>query len=313
MGRSDSEDDVQHCAETKCKADLKKKAALSIYCDICENLYCNKCMNIPGKSFFDMITDCENVKMACNKCLKFSFTSLCKNKKKEETLTKSMEELQKKIDDIKSVEENIEKEIKKQLSYSKVLQQNLEENLNSETKVKGSDLKEVSDILSKTIKEDRQIKEKNDSIERSIIIQGITEANIKKYDERLTSEMEKIEKLITDGIKIPMPKIERIQRIGKFNENPRENTNRAIKVIFMDKLDRDKILRNKSNLKEADIMYKTCYINRDLTANERKEYGNKLAEAKEENKKEENKGKFFVVRGHPSKWKIVERVRRAED
>ena len=66
----------------------------------------------------------------------FSFTSLCKNKKKEETLTKSMEELQKKIDDIKSVEENIEKEIKKQLSYSKVLQQNLEENLNSETKVK---------------------------------------------------------------------------------------------------------------------------------------------------------------------------------
>ena len=228
-------------------------------------------------------------------------------------LTKSMEELQKKIDDIKSVEENIEKEIKKQLSYSKVLQQNLEENLNSETKVKGSDLKEVSDILSKTIKEDRQIKEKNDSIERSIIIQGITEANIKKYDERLTSEMEKIEKLITDGIKIPMPKIERIQRIGKFNENPRENTNRAIKVIFMDKLDRDKILRNKSNLKDADIMYKTCYINRDLTANERKEYGNKLAEAKEENKKEENKGKFFVVRGNPSKWKIVERVRRAED
>ena len=125
--------------------------------------------------------------------------------------------------------------------------------------------------------------------------------------------MEKIEKLITDGIKIPMPKIERIQRIGKFNENPRENTNRAIKVIFMDKLDRDKILRNKSNLKEADIMYKTCYINRDLTTNERKEYGNKLAESKEENKKEENKGKFFVVRGNPSKWKIVERVRRAEN
>ena len=160
MGRNDSEDDVQHCAETKCKADLKKKGALSKYCDICENLYCSKCMNIPGKSFFDMITDCENVKMACNKCLKFSSTSLCKNKKKEETLTKSMEDLQKKFDDIKSVEENIEKEIKKQLSYSKVLQQDLEENLNSETKVKGSELKEVSDILSKTIKEDRQIKEK---------------------------------------------------------------------------------------------------------------------------------------------------------
>ena len=82
--------------------------------------------------------------------------------------------------------------------------------------------------------------------------------------------MEKIEKLITDGIKIPMTKIEQIQRIGKLNENLRENTNGAIRVIFIDKLDRDKILHNKSNLKEADIMYKTCFIHRDLTLNENK-------------------------------------------
>ena len=82
--------------------------------------------------------------------------------------------------------------------------------------------------------------------------------------------MEKIEKLITDGIKISMTKIEQIQRIGKLNENLKENTNGAIRVIFIDKLDRDKILRNKSNLKEADIMYKTCFIHRDLTLNENK-------------------------------------------
>ena len=88
--------------------------------------------------------------------------------------------MQKNIDDIKSVEENIEKEIKKTLSYSKILKQNVEENVYSETKVKGSELKEVlSDILSKRIKEDRQIKEKNYLVERSIIIQGITEVNIK--------------------------------------------------------------------------------------------------------------------------------------
>ena len=88
--------------------------------------------------------------------------------------------MQKNIDDIKCVEENIEKEIKKTLSYSKILKQNVEENLYSETKVKGSELKELlSDILSKRIKEDRQIKEKNYLVERSIIIQGITEVNIK--------------------------------------------------------------------------------------------------------------------------------------
>ena len=36
--------------------------------------------------------------------------------------------------------------------------------------------------------------------------------------------MVKIEKLITYVIKIPTPKIEQIQKIGKFNENLRENT-----------------------------------------------------------------------------------------
>ena len=56
-----------------------------------------------------------------------------------------------------------------------------------------------------------------------------------------------------------------------------------------------------------------CYLNKDLTLSGKKAYEIKLTEAKELNKKDENKGKFFVVRGHPSHWKIVEKVRRAED
>ena len=67
------------------------------------------------------------------------------------------------------------------------------------------------------------------------------------------------------------------------------------------------MVRNASNLKEADEKYKRCYINKELNSEERKEYEETLNKAKEMTKKDENKGKFFVVRGHPTKWRIVER------
>ena len=315
MGGNEPDEEMKYCAELKCKANLKEEGALSVYCDICESLYCNKCMNVPTKKLFDMITNCKNIKMACDKCLKFSFTNLCKNKIKEETLTEQLKSLQKDIDGIKGMERNIEKELNETLSYSKVLKQNIEEikveNLNGDAKVNDQELEKVGDIIRDKINEDMQIKVKNEAIERSLIIQGIAEDSIKNYDKRITNEMQKLEHLITDGMKLSMPKIEKLQRIGKFNEENGQR-NRAIRVIFTDKFDRDKILRNKSNLRQADDKYKNCYINKDLTLNEKKEYEIKLNEAKELNKKDENKDKFFVVRGRPSKWEIIEKVRRAD-
>ena len=255
--------------------------------------------------------------MVCDKCLSFSFTSLCKDRKQEETFTEQVRNLQKDIDGIKAMGKSIEKEMSNTLSYSKVLKQNMEEmkvdNLNGETNVKGQELEKVSDVISTKINEDMQLKVKNEETERSLIIQGITEDSIKNYDKRITNELEKLENLITDGMKLPMPKIEKIQRIGRFNEANGQRNNRSMRVIFKDKLDRDKILRNKANLRQADHKYKMCYLNKDLTLSEKKAYEIKLTEAKELNKKDENKGKFFVVRGHPSHWKIVEKVRRAED
>ena len=315
---SDSEDEVKNCAESTCRADLSADGALSIYCDICEGCYCPKCMKLPAitMGFFKMTTNCENVKMACDKCLNFSFTSLCKDRKKEETLAEQIKNLQEDVDGIKAMGRNIEKEMNTTLTYSKVLKQNIEEmkvdNLNGESNVKSNDLEKVSGIISTKINEDMQIKVKNEEIERSLIIQGITEDCIKNYDKQIANELEKLENLITDGMKVPMPKIEKIQRIGKFNEADGQR-NRSMRVIFTDKLDRDKILRNKANLRQADHKYKICYINKELTLSEKKAYEIKLTEAKELNEKDDNKGKFFVVRGHPSKWKIVEKVRRAED
>ena len=66
------------------------------------------------------------------------------------------------------------------------------------------------------------------------------------------------------------------------------------------------MVRNATNLKEVHEKHKSCYINKELNSEERKEYEENLNKAKEMTKKD-GKGKFFVVRGHPAKWRIVER------
>ena len=118
--------------------------------------------------------------------------------------------------------------------------------------------------------------------------------------------MEKVKNMITDGMKIQMPIIEKIQRLGRYNPD-KACTYRPIRIIFKERSDRNKMARNASNLKEANEKYKRCYINKELNSEERKEYEETLNKAKEMTKKDENKGKFFVVRGHPTKWRIVER------
>ena len=110
-------------------------------------------------------------------------------------------------------------------------------------------------------------------------------------------------------MKIQMPEIRKIQRIGKYKPDNR-GKHRQIKVVFKDNITRDKVLRNASNLKQADDKYKHCYIRRDFNQDEIKEFTNKMEKEQELNSKEENNDKFFVVRGYPSNRKILEKNRR---
>ena len=59
--------------------------------------------------------------------------------------------------------------------------------------------------------------------------------------------MEKVKNMITDGIKIQMPKIVKIQRLGRHN--PDKTTYRPIRIAFKESSDRNKRLRNASYLK----------------------------------------------------------------
>ena len=47
MRNSDVDDDI--CSENKCTVKFKESGTHSIYCDVCSNIYCLKCMGIQKK------------------------------------------------------------------------------------------------------------------------------------------------------------------------------------------------------------------------------------------------------------------------
>ena len=71
------------------------------------------------------------------------------------------------------------------------------------------------------------------------------------------------------------------------------------------------MVRNASNLRNADdAIYRKCYIRREMTLEQKDEYVKMIEEAKQENAKEENKDKYYVIRGSPGRWKLVQKARR---
>ena len=65
--------------------------------------------------------------------------------------------------------------------------------------------------------------------------------------------MAKLSNLINNGIKIQIPDMIKVHRIGKYNTNRR--VPRPLRVVFQDKFERNKVIRNASNLKEAEEFY----------------------------------------------------------
>ena len=133
------------CAEKRCDVNLAEDGTLAIYCDVCSGLFCTKCMGI-SKSKFEVIENCKNIKMVCNKCLKFSFTNLFQDqltkRQLDEQITnlgrkidkilirdvsKEMKILKTKIDDVKNVGRKLETEMNKSLTNALALKDNLKD------------------------------------------------------------------------------------------------------------------------------------------------------------------------------------------
>ena len=120
-------------------------------------------------------------------------------------------------------------------TYSKVLQKHVREE-NNKTIVKS-----VSEAVRTTIIENKKTQGKETETERSALIYGLKEDDVKNYDNRIESDMDKLSNLTNNGIKIQMPDMIKVHRIGKYN------TNRRV-PRFQDKFERNKVVRNASNL-----------------------------------------------------------------
>ena len=97
---------ISECAEAKCTSNLNEEGSLSIYCDICSELYCIKCMGIQKKNF-EVILSYRHIKMACTPCLTFYFTKLCKDQSKLEhdEIRETLSKMEKKINTMNHFEE----------------------------------------------------------------------------------------------------------------------------------------------------------------------------------------------------------------
>ena len=152
--------------------------------------------------------------MACTKCLKFSFTMLCKDQSKlehdeiREKLSK-MEKIMNHFEEIGAkIEEKVDEAISKKLesleliqsitkkleklpaelqnkietipkhidnSYSKVLQRNMEEHKEENI------IKSVGDIVEEAMNKNK----KEDEIKRSVIIHKLEETHMNNFDDRM--------------------------------------------------------------------------------------------------------------------------------
>ena len=134
----------------------------------------------------------------------------------EKLMNKMEAKLQKKIEDIPQEMDR---------TYSKVLQKHVREE-NEKTIVKS-----VSEAVRNTIIENKKIQDKETETERSAIIYGLKEDDVKNYDNRIESDMDKLSNLIKNGIKIQMPDMIKVHRIGKYNTNRR--VPRPLRVVLI--------------------------------------------------------------------------------
>ena len=156
----------------------------------------------------------------------------------EKLMNKMEAKLDRKIEDIPQ---------EMDMTYSKVIQKHVREE-NDKTTVKS-----VSEAVRNTIIENKKTQDNETETERSAIIYGLKEDDVKNYDNRIESDMAKPSNLINNGIKIQMPDMIKVHRIEKYNTNRR--VPRPLRVIFQDKFERNKVVRNASNLKETEEFY----------------------------------------------------------
>ena len=312
-----------HCG--CCKTKLNTRC---LYCDMCDEIFCVPCLGIPIK-LFDVLNLREKrstssaVMIVCKPCRIGAFKTLAskiqttdKDTENAEKMQESVEKMIHKVNTLTTAVNNKMAELNKLESLSEDIKQapkKLTEAIQGSyaDAVKNSDSKNsdpdifidvVKKVMAEKEKED-QLKEKEQERGSSIIMYNCPESNIKDIVQRKQHEKQTVDDFITKGIQIRSLEIKSMYRKGKFNSDRKDKT-RPLKIVFQEKLAAAKIFKNVSNLREADQRYKRISLQRDLTRTEITAFNEKLKEAKEMNRNNDDETKYFVVRGPPTKLEI---------
>ena len=89
-------------------------------------------------------------------------------------------------------------------------------------------MKSVSEAVRTTIIENKKTQDKETETERSAIIYGLKEDDVKNYDNSIESDMAKISNFINNGIKIQTPDMIKVHRIGKYKHKSTQTLKSSI-------------------------------------------------------------------------------------
>lgn len=297
---------VYKCTGNDCNTIIDGSNHKGIECEVCKTWVCRPCSNIPTKLFTALVTarkgkdDSSMVMFSCNKCNKLEGTIKVKQ------ISTDLKSISTKLDNLtKSTNQNAN-EIKlhvdnKMIETCNELKHDINKK-NDETyasiakKCLTPSMTQIKSDIERVIKKtsiDSKIQEKRD---RSFIIFNYPEGD---SVESKNDDKSFVDKFITEGLSIAPKTIESVIRLGSKGDKVR-----PIKVTCDKKEDQVSIMRNLSNLKHAEQLYKKCSISIDRNEAQRSAFKKLIDEAKKQSA--ESIDSDFIVRGSQYKPEIIQ-------
>lgn len=287
---------ILKCAGEGCAYNINAAKCKGIQCNYCKAWLCGDCSKLPEK-LFDIYTtlvkqkeDVSSMVFLCSTC---QITAMGLNK-----INSNIDKIATKVDKLMTDNNDQANEIKTHINNKMTdslndLKKELNKSYAAVTKINIPTIKQISTNVEKVIKETSIVSKDQEQRDRSFIIYNHPE------DESQTKDNQFVENFITEGLGIAPLNVESVLRLGK-----RGNKARPIKVKCAQRGDQVTVMRNLSNLKQADQMYKQCNISIDRNQKQREVLKALVEEAKERSSKSTEK--FFIVRGSQYKPEIIE-------
>ena len=145
--------------------------------------------------------------------------------------------------------------------------------------------------------------------QKNLIVYRLPES-LDSVTEARTKDREAVQKLLT-ALNVDSTPVE-IRRLGKFDKDTVSNRPRPVKIVLLDRSERDLAMANVSNLaKVTDDAIKSVQVNYDLNREQRDKQKELVAEAKELSKNSTTH--IWKVRGPPENMTTRKFLRRKTD